>query len=255
MLSLSFHARFPFLVPADITANAGGVLYHLHSAITIALPFEGAWKTPGIRLFPLSDPAPEQLLNRARFETAAARPDQWPEEGGAEVAFAGRSNVGKSSAINAITRRRGLARTSKTPGRTRQIVFFDLGGGARLVDLPGYGFARVPDGVRGDWALLIEDYLRQREALRGLVLLMDARHPLTALDRHMLDWCEPGGLPVHILLTKADKLSRGRAKQVEQEVTAAVAELTNPVTVQQFSASKGIGVEAAQRRVRDWLVE
>lgn len=201
----------------------------------------------------MSSSAPEKLLNRARFTVAAARPDQWPAGPGAEVAFAGRSNVGKSSAINAITRRSGLARTSKTPGRTRQIVFFDLGGGARLVDLPGYGFARVPDHVREEWAVLIERYLTTREVLRGLVLLMDARHPLTELDRHMLEWCEPGGLPVHILLTKVDKLGRGRGREVEREVAGAVAGLENAVTVQGFSALNRTGVAEAQRRILDWL--
>lgn len=195
------------------------------------------------------------MLNRARFTVAAARPDQWPTAPGTEVAFAGRSNVGKSSAINTITRRRGLARTSKTPGRTRQIVFFEIGGGARLVDLPGYGFARVPDGMREDWAVLIEQYLTQRKALKGLILLMDARHPLTELDRRMLAWCEPTGLPIHVLLTKTDKLTRNRARQAETSVTHALDGMTNPVTVQQFSALKRLGVEQAQRKIRDWLID
>lgn len=194
-----------------------------------------------------------KLLNKARFTTAAAEPGQWPPGPAAEVAFAGRSNVGKSSAINAITGRRALARTSKTPGRTQQIVFFDLGGGARLVDLPGYGFARVPDRVRAGWATLIERYLLEREALKGLILLMDARHPLTELDAQLLEWCEPSGLPVHILLTKTDKLSRSRARQTEMEVARAVAELENTVTVQQFSSLKRTGVEAAQEKIVEWL--
>ncbi|HSH40924.1 MAG TPA: ribosome biogenesis GTP-binding protein YihA/YsxC [Arenicellales bacterium] len=194
-----------------------------------------------------------KLLNRAHFTVAAAEPRQWPREASAEVAFAGRSNVGKSSAINTITGRRGLARTSKTPGRTQQIVFFDLGGGAALVDLPGYGYAKVPDRVRAAWAVLIERYLTEREALRGLVLLMDARHPLTELDQNLLAWCEPGGLPVHILLTKTDKLSRGRAKQSELQVAEAVSDLRNEVTVQQFSSLKRTGVEQAQTKIAAWL--
>lgn len=193
------------------------------------------------------------MLKQARFTVAAADPGQWPAPPGAEVAFAGRSNVGKSSAINALTGQRGLARTSKTPGRTRQIVFFDLGDGARLVDLPGYGFARVPDSVRESWAALIERYLTTRRDLKGLVLLMDARHPLTELDRHMLAWCEPIGLPVHVLLTKMDKLNRSRSRQVEMEVKRAVAALENPVTVQGFSSLKRLGIEAAQGKIRDWL--
>lgn len=196
-----------------------------------------------------------KLLNKASFTIAAAEPRQWPPGPGAEVAFAGRSNVGKSSAINAITGRRALARTSKTPGRTQQIVFFDLGGGARLVDLPGYGYARVPDRIRAGWAELIERYLLEREALRGLILLMDARHPLTELDRHLLEWCEPGGLPVHILLTKTDKLSRSQARQAEMKVAQAVSTLENEVTVQQFSSLKRTGLDQARHRIGEWLAD
>jgi len=206
--------------------------------------------------FPLSSKTidnPAKLLNQARFEVAAAAPRQWPGGSLAEVAFAGRSNVGKSSAINAITGRRGLARTSKTPGRTQQIVFFALPNGSRLVDLPGYGYAKVPDAVREHWAELIESYLAGREALRGLILLMDSRRPLTDLDRLLLDWCEPSGLPVHILLTKADKLGRGRAKQAETAVRREVAQLDNPVTVQQFSALKRVGVDQARTTICNWL--
>jgi GTP-binding protein len=196
---------------------------------------------------------PEKLLNQARFSIAAAEPGQWPRAPGAEVAFAGRSNVGKSSAINAITRQRSLARTSKTPGRTRQIVFFELGEGRRLVDLPGYGYARVPEHLRLSWAGLIEEYLTVREDLKGLILLMDIRHPLTELDRQMLQWCEPRGLPVHILLAKSDKLRRAQAGRAELAVTHHAATLAIPVTVQQFSALKRAGVEEAQVRIRDWL--
>lgn len=196
---------------------------------------------------------PEKLLNQARFTVAAAEPGQWPPGPGSEVAFAGRSNVGKSSAINTITRRQGLARTSKTPGRTRQIVFFELGGGSKLVDLPGYGYARVPDRVRESWAELIERYLTEREALKGLILLMDARHPLTDLDHRMLEWCEPRGLSVHILLTKTDKLNRGQARQAELAVARFASSLANPVTVQQFSALKRIGVEQAREKIAGWL--
>lgn len=201
----------------------------------------------------MSSENPEKLLGSARFSVAAAQSWQWPKAEGAEVAFAGRSNVGKSSAINAIVRRRGLARTSKTPGRTQQIVFFELAGGSRLVDLPGYGYAKVPDSVREHWASLIEHYLTERKTLRGLILLMDSRHPLTELDASLLEWCEPGGLPVHILLTKTDKLGRGAAKQAESSVRRAVSELTNPVTVQQFSALKHTGVDQARQTIVTWL--
>ena len=194
-----------------------------------------------------------KLLNRARFTIAAAEPRQWPSGPAVEVAFAGRSNVGKSSAINAITGRRGLARTSKTPGRTQQIVFFDLGGGARLVDLPGYGYAKVPDRLRASWATHIERYLTEREALKGLILLMDARHPLTELDQHLLEWCAPMQLPVHILLTKSDKLSRSQAKNTEMEVARDLSELDSEVTVQQFSSLKRTGIEQAREKIGGWL--
>lgn len=196
---------------------------------------------------------PAKLLNRAQFTMAAAEPRQWPPGAAAEVAFAGRSNVGKSSAINVITGRRALARTSKTPGRTQQIVFFDLGDGAGLVDLPGYGYAKVPERLRASWGVMIERYLTEREALRGLILLMDARHPLTELDQHLLEWCEPGGRRVHILLTKTDKLSRSQARQAEMQVARAVSELENEVTVQQFSSLKRTGVQQAQAKIGAWL--
>ena len=151
-------------------------------------------------------------LNSATFVISAHLPKQWPHSEYPEVAFAGRSNVGKSSAINAITNRRGLAKTSKTPGRTQQIVFFELAGGQHLVDLPGYGFAKVPEKVRRHWESSIANYLKNRENLRALILPMDARRPLTPLDQQMLEWCITYELPVHILLTKADKLSNSQAR-------------------------------------------
>ena len=132
-------------------------------------------------------------------------PQQAPPDAGYEVAFAGRSNAGKSSALNALTQRKSLARTSKTPGRTQHLVFFELDGERRLVDLPGYGYAKVPEKVRRHWGLAMETYLSGRESLRGLVLMMDVRHPLTDFDKQMLQWCQHAGMPVHILLTKADK--------------------------------------------------
>jgi len=230
-----------------LTATAGSVLYHLRTHFTTA---------PPARLTDLSPQSPSQntaSLNRARFTVAAAEPGQWPRGRGREVAFAGRSNVGKSSAINALTRRRGLARTSKTPGRTQQIVFFDLGHQRRLVDLPGYGYAKVPEPVRAAWARLVEAYLVERRDLAGLVLVMDARHPLTELDRHLLAWCEPGGLPVHILLTKVDKLSRNQAFRAAHAVGQYGAGLDNEVTVQQFSALNGTGLDEARSRILQWL--
>jgi len=192
------------------------------------------------------------LFRNARFERSAARPDQLPPPVGPEVAFAGRSNSGKSSAINVLVGHKGLARVSRTPGRTQLINFFRVGPG-QLVDLPGYGYAEVPERLRTHWRPLIEHYLRTRTALRGLVLVMDARHPFTPVDRQLLDWFALTGKPVHILLTKSDKLSRGEAilalRHAEQELSSypvlAAAHL--------FSASKPTGVQEGRRRIAEWM--
>ena len=179
-------------------------------------------------------------------------PHQAPPDAGYEVAFAGRSNAGKSSALNALTQRKSLARTSKTPGRTQHLVFFELDGERRLVDLPGYGFAKVPEKVRRHWGLAMETYLSGRESLRGLVLMMDVRHPLTDFDKQMLQWCQHAGMPVHILLTKADKLKRGPAMSTLLKVQKTLAEQHN-VSVQLFSALKHTGVEQARAVLDSWL--
>jgi GTP-binding protein len=166
------------------------------------------------------------------------------------VAFAGRSNAGKSSAINALTNRRRLAFVSKTPGRTQQINYFALGEDRYLVDLPGYGFAKVPLAVQGLWERLLSAYLRTRAALRGLVVIMDVRHPLTPLDRQLLDWFAPTGKPVLVLLTKADKLTRQQAvAQLE-----AVRKALNECEVILFSSVSGLGVEAARGFVERLLI-
>ena len=183
---------------------------------------------------------------------AAHTPDQWPSDKGSEVAFVGRSNVGKSSAINVITQRRALARTSRTPGRTQQIVFFQLPGERRLVDLPGYGYAKVPAKLRNHWAATIEQYLHTRTVLRGLVMLMDSRHPLTELDRKMLNWCSSAGLPVYVLLTKIDKLSRNQAISTVRKVSKQTAGMGN-VTVRPFSAVDRTGVDEARHQIVHWL--
>lgn len=188
----------------------------------------------------------------ARFTVAAHEPGQWPPDTGREIAFAGRSNVGKSSAINTVTGRRGLARTSKTPGRTQQIVFFELDADRRLVDLPGYGYARVPDAVRHHWAQTVERYLAERSSLQGLVVAMDSRRPLTPLDRQMLKWSAARGLPVHILLTKADKLSRTEASAILRHVEAELGG-GSATSVQLFSARTRAGVEQARAVVSAWL--
>lgn len=190
--------------------------------------------------------------SHARFMLSIPDPQQAPPDAGYEVAFAGRSNAGKSSALNALTRRKSLARTSKTPGRTQHLVFFELDGERRLVDLPGYGFAKVPEKVRRHWGLAMEAYLSGRESLRGLVLMMDVRHPLTDFDKQMLQWCQHAGMPVHILLTKADKLKRGPAMSTLLKVQKTLAEQHN-VSVQLFSALKHTGVEQAREVLDTWL--
>ena len=190
--------------------------------------------------------------SHARFMLSIPDPHQAPPDAGYEVAFAGRSNAGKSSALNALTQRKSLARTSKTPGRTQHLVFFELDGERRLVDLPGYGFAKVPEKVRRHWGLAMETYLSGRESLRGLVLMMDVRHPLTDFDKQMLQWCQHARMPVHILLTKADKLKRGPAMSTLLKVQKTLAEQHN-VSVQLFSALKHTGVEQARAVLDSWL--
>ena len=194
-----------------------------------------------------------EILQHPEFITAAARANQWPDENGLEIAFAGRSNVGKSSAINAIMQRKKLARTSKTPGRTQQIVFFALNDRQRIVDLPGYGFAKVPIAVRQEWEKYIGSYISERKPLVGLVQLMDIRHPLTDLDKQMLAWCSEIGLPVHILLTKADKLKFGAAKNTLLSVAKQLEQLHIDCSIQLFSAQKNIGIQDCRELLLEWL--
>lgn len=183
---------------------------------------------------------------KAKYLTSAAELKGLPADQGAEVAFIGRSNAGKSSALNAITGIKGLARTSNTPGRTQMINFFALDeADHRLVDLPGYGYAKVPRVVRERWAENIDRYLQTRESLRGLVLVMDIRHPLKELDQHLIEWTVQCDVPLHILLTKADKLSNGAARKVLKEVEDALQIYGDAVSVQMFSALKRTGVEEA----------
>jgi GTP-binding protein len=192
----------------------------------------------------------------AAYLTAAADLRGLPPDAGFEVAFAGRSNAGKSSAINALCRRNGLARTSKTPGRTRLIQLFRLDDQRRLVDLPGYGFANVPLAVKQQWGRLIEGYLNSRECLRGLVLMVDIRHPLKDSDRQMLAWAGGAGMPIHVLLTKADKLSRGAAAQRVREVREELKRAHAPsgqTSVQAFSALRGLGLEEALACLDGWF--
>lgn len=193
----------------------------------------------------------------AHFLTSAPSIKECPAETGAEVAFAGRSNAGKSSAINTLTHNGKLARTSKTPGRTQQINFFSLTDSAdmRLVDLPGYGYAKVPKEVKKQWQNHLSEYLYQRQCLRGLVLLMDIRHPMQEFDSMMINWAVDAGMPVHALLTKSDKLKRGAAKAVllkfQQHMREA--EVDDLVSAQLFSSLKKEGVENLQEVLSAWL--
>ncbi len=200
---------------------------------------------------------PKIHYNLARFETSAARLDQCPADDGAEVAFAGRSNAGKSSAINALTQQTGLARTSKTPGRTQLINFFSLNiEGLKIVDLPGYGYAKVPIAMKQHWQRHLDAYLQHRESLRGVVLVMDIRHPMKEFDEMMVHWCEATGVPLHVLLTKEDKLKRGPAKSTLLQVKKALKErLGDKVSVQTFSALKSTGVDQLQQRINSWLLD
>jgi len=182
----------------------------------------------------------------AHFLTSAADALQFVADTGAEVAFAGRSNAGKSSAINTIVNRRNFARTSKSPGRTQLINFFSLTPAHRMVDLPGYGYARVAQSVRDHWRRLLEDYFEGRQSLAGTILVVDSRRLLGDFDRIMLDWCGSIGCPVHVLLTKADKLTK---RQAGESLTATQRALGDATTVQLFSATKGIGLDEARRRL------
>ena len=193
-------------------------------------------------------------LNPAQYLLSAHTTRQLPADGGTEVAFAGRSNAGKSSALNALTHRNGLARVSKTPGRTQQLVFFQVQPERYLVDLPGYGYAKVPQELQAHWQAFIDQYFRTREALRGLVVVMDIRHPLKDYDRQMLGYAVQRGLPAHALLTKADKLGRGQQAQALQAVKKELfSSFGDTVGVQTFSVESKQGVEEARAVVAGWL--
>ncbi|MBJ7575249.1 ribosome biogenesis GTP-binding protein YihA/YsxC [Luteimonas sp. MC1828] len=195
-------------------------------------------------------------LARAQYLLAAHNPRQLPPDDGFEVAFAGRSNAGKSSALNALCQQNALARVSKTPGRTQQLVFFDLPShtGRYLVDLPGYGYAKVPRELQAHWQAFLDRYFQARQALRGLVVVMDIRHPLKDYDRHMLDYAAKRGIPAHVLLTKADKLSKGNAGStllaVRRDLAATYGDT---VGVQTFSGESKLGVDEARKVICGWL--
>ena len=192
------------------------------------------------------------MLN-ATFHITVAQIRDLPVDSLAEVAFAGRSNAGKSSAINTLCNHKRLAFVSKMPGRTQHLNFFRVEEGRFLVDLPGYGFARAPKDQKHVWQALIGGYLAKRPQLAGLVLIMDSRHPLTELDRSLLDWFRPSGKPVHVLLSKSDKLSRGPAQQTLRQVRAELAAMGLNATAQLFSSLKRDGVDEAEGLLRGWL--
>ena len=192
---------------------------------------------------------------QARFLTSVAGIRDLPPDRGREVAFAGRSNAGKSSAVNALTGRRNLARTSRTPGRTRLINVFELDERRRLVDLPGYGYAKVPRSMSREWGVLVGRYLESRASLAGVVVLMDIRHPLTELDAALLDWCRAARRPVLAVLTKADKLARGRRAAAVAEVRGSLAGYGDAAHVMAFSATRQIGRRELEERLDAWLGE
>ncbi len=215
-------------------------------------PYKGTYLNKAQLL--TDQPSPEGLNYRqAQFITSAPKLSECPADIGSEVAFAGRSNAGKSSAINTLTDNKRMARISKTPGRTQLINFFALTEQQRLVDLPGYGYAKVPLAVKDKWQRHLEEYLRQRQSLKGLVLVMDSRHPLQEFDRMMLAWAESSDMPVHILLTKVDKLKKGPANNSLQGVRKELQSQQGVVSVQLFSSLKKTGLDQLRSKLNEWL--
>lgn len=191
--------------------------------------------------------------NNAVFLKSAQKISQLPTESKAEIAFAGRSNAGKSSALNAITNIRGLARTSKTPGRTQLLNYFQITDDCFLVDLPGYGYAKVPAEIHAEWEKTLSEYIETRPELLGIILIMDIRHPLRPFDQQMINWVISQNLPIHILLTKADKLTRGAAANTLLQVKKELAKYGELVTVQLFSSLKNLGIEEARAKLDEWF--
>lgn len=194
----------------------------------------------------------------AQFLTSAPSIRECPDEDGVEVAFAGRSNAGKSSAINRLTRNGKLARTSKTPGRTQLLNYFQLQNNdrLRLVDLPGYGFAKVPLAMKKAWEKNMSEYLNERESLQGIVLVMDIRRPMQAVDTMLINWAVAAELPAHLLLTKSDKIKRGAAKSTLLEIERNLrdAEVNDLVSAQTYSSLKGDGLDTLEQRISSWMM-
>ncbi|MBI6530718.1 YihA family ribosome biogenesis GTP-binding protein [Proteus vulgaris] len=189
---------------------------------------------------------------KAHFIISAPDISHLPPDTGIEIAFAGRSNAGKSSALNALTQQNGLARTSKTPGRTQLINLFQIEEGLRLVDLPGYGYAQVPEEMKRKWQRSLGEYLQKRECLKGVVILMDIRHPLKDLDMQMIDWAVESELPTLVLLTKADKLASGARKQQLMSVRDALASKVGDIRIEYFSSLKKIGIDKLRNTLNEW---
>jgi GTP-binding protein len=194
-----------------------------------------------------------QAYQQTTFLTSAAKLDQTPPDTGYEIAFAGRSNAGKSSAINTLCNQKGLARTSRTPGRTQLINFFTVDPERRIVDLPGYGYAKVAEKVKQEWQTSLSHYLEQRKCLCGLVLMMDARHPLKNYDLQMLHWANQIPLPVHVLLTKVDKLNRAKSNATLEQVQQTLQNYSIQFSAQTFSSHKRWGIEEAQQKLNQWF--
>ena len=193
------------------------------------------------------------IYRSARFLTSSTTRNTLPEESGLEVAFAGRSNSGKSSTLNCLCEQKGLARVSKTPGRTQLINFFELPDGNRLVDLPGYGYAKVPEHLKLQWQQFIESYMTERNTLAGLVIIMDIRHPMRDYDHIMLEWAESRQLPTHLILNKSDKLKRGAISKTIMETRKALKDYDLPTSVQAFSSLKKVGVGELSGQLNEWF--
>lgn len=194
-------------------------------------------------------------LNYAKTHFILSAPDitHLPIDTGVEIAFAGRSNAGKSSALNTLTNQKALARTSKTPGRTQLINLFEVEENCRLVDLPGYGYAQVPEAIKRKWQKSLGEYLQKRESLKGLVVLMDIRHPLKDLDQQMIEWAVSVNIPVMLLLTKADKLASGAQKKQVNMVKEAILPFQGDITVAPFSSPKRVGLETLKQKLDEWF--
>lgn len=191
--------------------------------------------------------------HKTRFLTSAANIKQLPKASGIEIAFAGRSNAGKSTALNALTNQKNLARTSKTPGRTQLINLFEVEPDCKLVDLPGYGYAAVPEHMKLQWQKSLGEYLQKRECLGGVVILTDIRHPLKDLDQQMIEWAVSVDLPVLLLLTKADKLSQSARSKTVKTVREAILAFQGDIQVELFSAPNKLGIDHLSAKLDQWF--